>query len=136
MATPRTGQTSKKDSAVTANGRPKVEWKGYVTYEIDTAAKAVLQKFIENGNDPINWLAEIAIDGTYEVKTRYDSYNECFVTNLYCIKYGHVNAGWSLPVRASDYWESQRRAAFVHVEVLQRNWGVGEQKKGWTDDSW
>lgn len=132
----KTGRSPKQDSKITANGRPKVEWKGYVTFTLTEEAKTALRHFMSIGSDPLHWLEEIAAEGVYEIKVRWDSYNECYVCNIYCIKYGHVNAGWTLPVRAADYWECQRRAAFVHREVLQGQWGVGEQKVGWTDDKW
>jgi len=132
----RTGQTRKADSARTTDGKKKVEWQGYVTFELNEAHKKTLAKFMAEANDPIDWLPRIAEDGTYEVKTKWDSYNNCYVTNIYCAKVGHVNAGWSLPTRAADYWESQRRAAFVHREVLKGNWGVDAPRTGWTDDKW
>lgn len=136
MAKQYTGKTRKTDSNVTRAGKPKVEWRGYVTFEISTAQKGTLAKFIENNNDPLGWLPDIAIDGEYEVKTKWDSYNSCYVCNIYCSKYGHPNAGWSLPARAADYWECQRRAAFIHVEVLKGQWGVDSTETGWTDERW
>lgn len=132
----RPGKTPKKDSNVTARNKPKVEWQGYVTFELQQSHKKTLELFISKGNDPLSWLPKIAADGVYEVKTKWDSYNNCWVTNIYCAKHGHENAGWSLPTRASDYWESQRRAAFVHIEVLKEQWHVGANDTGWNDEKW
>jgi len=130
------GKTKKTDSSSTSRGKPKVEWQGYVTFELAASHKAALAKQVEIDNDPLLWLPKIATDGIYEVKTKWDSFNNCWVTTLYCSRAGHPHAGWSLPARASDYWESQRRAAFVHVEVLKESWHVGADDTGWNDDNW
>lgn len=132
----KTGKTPKKDSSTTANGRPKVTWQGYVTFELGAAHKAGLEKAVSSGNDPINWLPRIALDGIYEVKTKWDAYNNCWVSTLYCAKYGHENAGWALPCRASEYWASLRRLAYVHIEVLKEQWHVGANDTGWNDENW
>lgn len=132
----RTGRTRKTDSKTTTQGKPKVEWQGYVTFELATAQKKALDKFIENKNDPIDWLPGIALDGVYEVKCKWDAYNNCWVASLYCSKYGHENAGWALPCRANDFWTALRRLAFVHQEVLKGQWHVGANDTGWNDEKW
>lgn len=130
------GKTKKSDSTFTARNKPKVEWQGYVTFELNEAHKKGLAKAVQNNNDPLLWLPKIASDGVYEIKTKWDTYNNCWVTNIYCAKFGHPNAGWSLPTRAADYWESIRRAAYVHVEVLKEDWHIGANDTGWNDDRW
>ena len=130
------GKTRKTDSKTTVAGKPKVEWRGYVTFELSKEQKGALAKFVQDGNDPLRWLPTVAQDGIYEIKTKWDTYNNCWVTNIYCSKFGHANAGWSLPVRASDYWESQRRAAFVHLEVLREEWHTPANDFGWDDEKW
>lgn len=129
-------KSRKSDSKFTVSGQAKVEWKGYVNVEITSEAKKALAKFMENGNDPLDWIEGICQEGVYEVKCKWDARNNCWAANLYCAKPGHINAGWSLPARASNFWEALRRVAFIHVEVLKGGWGVGEPTSGWTDDKW
>jgi len=133
---PKNGQTRKSDSNFTSRGKQKVEWMGYVTFELNEAHKKGLARAIANNNDPLLWLPKIAIDGVYEIKTKWDTYNNCWVTNIYFSKFGHEHAGWSLPARASEYWESARRAAYVHVEVLKEKWHVGANDTSWNDERW
>lgn len=130
------GKTRKTDSSLTASNRPKVTWMGYVTFELSNEHKAALEKFLTSGNDPLDWLPRIALDGVYEVKCKWDSYNNCFAATLYCSKYEHENAGWALPCRASGFWVALRRLAFVHVEVLKEQWHVGANDTGWNDEKW
>jgi len=136
MPSERTGTTRKKDSNVTAHNKPKVEWQGYVTFELNEAHKKGLDKAVSNENDPLLWLPKIAIDGVYEIKTKWDTYNNCWVATIYCSKFGHENAGWALPARAANYWDALRRVAYVHLEVLKEGWHVGANDTGWKDEKW
>lgn len=128
--------TPKSDSKFTARNKPKVEWQGYVNFEVQKTHKAALDAMVKAGNDPLLWLPKIAADGVYEVKAKWDTYNNCWVASLYCAKHGHESAGWALPCRASDYWDALRRLAFVHVEVLHESWSIGANDFGWDDEKW
>jgi len=130
------GKTRKTHSKNTVVGKPKVAWQGYVTFEHDKAHKQALDKFVAEKNDPIEWLPSIALDGVYEVKAKWDSYNNCWVATLYCSKFGHENAGWALPCRSGNFWTALRRLAFVHKEVLKEQWHVGANDTGWDDEKW
>lgn len=131
-----TGKTKRTDSRNTVSGKPKVEWQGYVTFELATSHKKALDTALENHNDPLDWLPRIALDGVYEVKCKWDTYNNCWVATLYCSKSGHENAGWALPCRSGDFWTALRRLAFVHIEVLKEQWHVGANDLGWNDEKW
>jgi len=130
------GKTRKQDSKNSVVGKPKVTWQGYITFELDKAHKAALDTFVSSGNDPLDWLPRIAVDGVYEVKCKWDTYNNCWCATLYCARYGHENAGWALPCRASDFWIAMRRLAFVHIEVLKEQWHIGANDTGWDDEKW
>lgn len=132
----QTGKTRRQDSHIATSGKAKAVWQGYVTYELAAQHKKALEHFMEQGNDPLDWLPHIAVDGVYEVKVKWDTYNNCWVASLYCAKPGHENAGWALPCRASDFWVALRRLAFIHQEVLKEKWGIGANDTGWTDDKW
>lgn len=132
----RTGKTRKQDSHITTSGKAKVEWRGYVTYELESHHKKALEARMASGVDPLDWLPRIATEGTYEVKCKWDAYNSCWVASLYCSKSGHPDAGWALPCRAADFWTALRRLAFIHIEVLSEQWGIGANDTGWTDDKW
>lgn len=136
MGTKKPTQSPRTDSKFTANRKPKVEWQGYVNFEISKEQKTALNQAIKNNNDPLLWLPQIAADGVYEIKAKWDSYNNCWVATIYCAKYGHDNAGWALPCRAADFWDSLRRVAFVHSEVLQGEWHVTKLDNGWDDEKW
>lgn len=136
MGSGKPTKTFKKDSKWTAGNQQKVEWQGYVAFELSTAQKAAYKKAIEQGKDPLEWLSQICVDGTYTLKVDYRPQENCWRAALYCQKYGHPNAGWSLPCRAADFWEACRRLAYLHAEVLQGEWTHPADSMGWNDEKW
>lgn len=130
------GHTPKSSSSKTANGTAKVEWRGYVTFELEQAHIAAYKKALENGTEFLDQLPKIAEEGVYVVKCAWDKRNKCWVALLYCQDATHPNAGWSLPARSADYWEAQRRLVFLHLVVLAGAWGTSDDGTGWNDDKW
>lgn len=124
----------KKDSPTTAKGKTKVEWKGYVNWQLSEQHKATFRKWLETQPKIDEIIHEITEDG-YDIKIRYDGYNACMSAQLYCTNPANPNAGWCLSMRANDWYTALLRVIYVHCIALEGAWSE-PSTQGWTDEQW
>lgn len=124
----------KKDSKFKANGAPKVEWKGYVNWELTKAHVRAFDEWVASNPDFDGLLQKAVRDG-YDFKVRYDERNDAMSAQFYCQSANNPNAGWCLSMRSNDWWKAVQRLIFVHFIALQEAWST-QGEEGWTDDKW
>lgn len=134
MAKKSASYQRKTDTNVSANGKPKVEWKGYVNWELTNAHKRAFDEWLA-GKPDIDQLLEKAMRDGYDVKQRYDERNDAFSAQLYCTDPNNPNAGWCLSMRSKFAYTSLLRLVYVHFIALQEAWSA-QGNEGWTDDKW
>lgn len=130
---PRKNQ--KEDTNGLRNGKQKVEWKGYVNFELNDQFKADFKKRMGQGQSFVSGVGEELADG-YSLKVRYDLRNKAFQATLYCENPDHKQAGWALAARASDPYTALERVCYIHLLVLDRRWDVDSDETAWDDEKW
>lgn len=124
----------KTDSPTAASGKPKVDWKGYVNWELTTSHKRAFDEWLISKPDIDALIEKVMRDG-YDVKQRYDERNDAFSAQLYCTDPKNPNAGWCLSMRSKYAYTSLLRVIFVHYIALQESWAT-QGTDGWSDDQW
>ena len=125
---------SKVDSPITGRGKAKVVWQGYVNVTINESMKRGLVELGDLGAFVDKSMRDLE-DGVYDVKIRWDSYNQCWQASLYCTFAGHPNAGWCLALRGSDWFSALGRLLYIHFMVYETLWST-DGKVGWSDEQW
>lgn len=126
--------TQKESSSKTARGKEKVKFLGYVNWTLSEQHKAAFDTWLLSGPDVEDLVNKIAEEG-YDLKVRYDSYNQCMSAGFYCTDPNSGNAGWNLSMRAVTWVKALERLLFVHLIAFDTIW-VTEKEQGWTDDAW
>lgn len=121
----------RKDSDKTSRGQRKVEFQGYVNWELTVGHKPAYERWLGEQPDIDNMIEQLCEDG-YDVKIRWDSYNRCFAAQAYSRDKTSPNAGWCLSMRAGGWWEAVQRLLFVHYIAFEGTW-VSEEEQGWND---
>lgn len=129
--------SSKPDSKWTANGAPKVEWKGYLNVNLTDWHKNDYKERVSKGQ---SFLASQDVmdllQNGYTLKVGYDEKNKAYQATLYCQQVGSDHAGYALAARASDHVSAMERVAYIHMVVLEGVWITPEEKDGWNDERW
>lgn len=133
MAAKRGNAVRKEDSDQTGRGKAKVQWRGYVNLTLNQSDKERIKE-IENWQQWTDQMAESAIREGYTLKERYDSYNQCVVSQLYCEVESSPNAGWCLSMRGDDWFTARFRVLFTHYVILSGVWPVGLEVRGYDGD--
>jgi len=115
---------------------PRVEWAGFVQYEPNESDKRAMASYVASGKDPLDLIERCIGDGEYDLKTRFDTRNNCYAASLYCGVAGHRHAGFALAARAADPYEAMRRVLFLHTFVLEGEWNVNNEDTGWDNTKW
>lgn len=127
-------RSPKRDSSTTAQGKPKVEWQGYVNFTLTEAHKNGFEKWVAS-NPPIDRMIDELTEDGYDLKVRYDGYNKCQSAQLFCTVPENSNAGWCLSIRASSWYKAIVRLLYVHYIALEEQWSA-QVEPGWNDDNW
>jgi len=124
----------KKDSPVTARGKKKVAFKGYVKWTLSESHKVAFEKWRREKPDIDDLITKVYYSG-YSLKIRYDDYNQSLSASLYCEDALSDNAGWVLSMRSNDWWKAICRVMYVHYVAFEGQW-ITEEQNTWDEDSW
>lgn len=127
-------RSPQKDSATTARGKAKVEWKGYVNFTLTESMQNGFKEFAAKSTTHDALIEELVQDG-FDLKVRYDDYNKCFSAQLYCTDAARPEAGWCLSLRADSWYKAVLRLLYVHYIALEERWNA-QVEIGWTDEKW
>lgn len=134
MAGKAGSKVHKPDSTTAARGKQKVEWKGYVNVTVNDSMKRGLSEVGDLGAF-VDQEMEAISDGSYDVKIRYDGYNQCWQASLYCVSSNSPNSGWCLAIRGKDWFTALCRVLYIHSRVFEGLWSA-DGNVGWSDDNW
>lgn len=127
-------RSKKSDTPITKGGKKKVDWKGYVNFPIDDGVKRSLQAWLDQEPD-FDQLIEDAAQNGYDLKVRYDTYNQCFTAQFFCTDIANDDGGWCLSMRASGWYKALQRLLYIHYICLEQVWS-DSLVEGWSDDNW
>jgi len=129
--------SGKTDTKWTANGTPKVDWKGYLNVNLtdwhkkDYAERLGKGQTFTGSQDVMDLL-----QNGYTLKVAFDEKNKAYNATLYCQAVGSAHAGYALSARASDHISAMERVCYIHMVVLEGQWITPEEKEGWDDSRW
>lgn len=125
----------KNDSKTTGAGEDKVEWRGYVNFEMsaDQAKSAKIFLSLETGFLS-SAMQEIIEDG-YSIKINWSKYRKGVSAGLYCQNPELPNAGYCLTQHSNDAFLALHKVLYVHFQILGKSWdGNGNSRDldaGW-----
>lgn len=128
---PTSNYQVKTDSDQASNGKPKVQWRGYVNHDLTAAEKQAYAKYAADAE----WLdrAEFAALSTgHSIKVSWYEKGQCVRAVVYCENAENPNAGWALSAFAESAWEARARVLFLHHVVFETVWRTADNN-GWFD---
>lgn len=128
------GRKSARQRKTTRGGKEKVPWLGYVRNTLTEGDKKKMVQWVSTNPDYDQLIEDVTEKG-YDLKIRYDSYNQCFSAQLFCTDLKDSNAGFCLALRASGWYKALQRLLFVHYICFEGEWAT-EPEVGWDDDNW
>lgn len=115
--------TSKKtDSDTTGAGKVKVEWKGYVNYDMTKdQGKAAKEFLLKNPEFTQQALQEVVEDG-YSLKVNWSEHVKGVSAGLYCQNAELPNAGYCLTQHSANVGIAIEKVLYVHFRLLGKSW--------------
>lgn len=115
--------TSKKtDSKATGSGGAKVEWKGYVNYDMTKEqGKAAKDFLFENPSFWFEAMQEVVENG-YAIKIHWSEHVKGVSAGLYCQNAELGNAGYCLTQHSANATLALEKVLYVHFRLLGGSW--------------
>ena len=118
--------TSKKnDSSTTGGGKAKVEWKGYVNFEMSKEQSAEAKVWLAAHPEFYGEALQEAVEDGYSLKTHWSEHVKGVSAGLYAQNGDLPNAGYCLTQHSADAHLANVKVLYVHFRLLGGSWDAG-----------
>ena len=99
----------------------KIEWKGFVSCELNTQRKEQFKAWTPKVDDLETGILECLSPG-YKLSFSVDTYHDAIQASWYCGATGDPNAGWCLTARGASISKAFLVLLFKHLVILEGDW--------------
>lgn len=131
----KTTTNKKADSSTTGAGRAKVDWKGYVNYDMTKEQGKVAKQFFIDNPMYAEMAMQEAVENGYSIKINWSEHVKGISAGLYCQNPELGNAGYCLTQHSNNAALALAKVLYVHFQLLGGSWDANGRERdldaGW-----
>lgn len=101
--------------------RKNGDFLGYIEYRFDDAEKKAFKGWCADTSAVSNAIEEAA-ENDYRMTIAYDSFNKAYQCSMSIRDDDHINAGYMLVGRGSDWYSAVAQALYKHEHIMHGDW--------------
>lgn len=115
-------EVPKEDSKTTGDGTPKVEWKGYVNFDMTKDQGKAAKDFLLKNPEFVSQALQEVVENGYSLKVNWSQRIKGVSAGLYCQNGDLPNAGYCLTQHSANADIAIEKVLYVHFRLLGGSW--------------